>query len=364
MDRGGVDAPSVLAQLTVTAMAGMLVGWRTGLATGAACIGVVYAMALAGDAGWLPTPSVQHSSLTYAFVVANYIVVLAVLVAISLRALEAAHAEALDEADERRRAEDEVHKLNADLDARVRERTRQLEEALASLESFSYSVAHDLRAPLRGINGCAGMLQEDHSTELDDEGRRLCARMREDTVQMSVLIDDLLSFSRLRSAGLKREVVDMQDLTAVAFAHVAAPADRERAVLTIEALPPAQGDSSLVRQVLENLLTNALKFTRDEPEPHITVSAVSAEEPGGQVVYTVRDNGVGFESAYQDKLFQLFERLHGAEYEGTGAGLAISKRIVEAHGGRMAAASELGEWAAFSFSLPVSSPPTPPEAPH
>jgi signal transduction histidine kinase len=203
------------------------------------------------------------------------------------------------------------------------------------------------------------MLQEDHGAELDEEGRRLCVRMREDTTQMSALIDDLLRFSRLRSSALRREVVDMQALTTEAFVHVATPAEGERTALTVEALPSAEGDPAMLRQVLENLFTNALKFTRDEPEPRITVSAVGAKEPEGLVWYTVRDNGVGFEPAYQDKLFQLFERLHGAEYEGTGAGLAIAKRIVEAHGGRMRAESELGEWAAFSFSLPAPGLPAP-----
>ena len=248
-----------------------------------------------------------------------------------------------------RRAEAEVRALNDDLEGRVAERTQQLEDALRALESFSYSVSHDLRTPLRGINGYATILEEDYAQVLDDEGRRQLTRIRDNTRRMAQLIDDLLAFSRLGRQQIVREVVDMGALATAVFAEVV-PAERSAdADLEIGVLPEAWGDPAMLRQVWVNLLDNAVKFSA--PDGRLTVE-VGAREAEGQSVYWVRDRGVGFDARYGEKVFSVFERLHGDEYEGTGIGLAICRQIVEAHGGRVWAESTPGAGATFFFSLP------------
>ena len=248
-----------------------------------------------------------------------------------------------------RRAEAEVRALNDDLEGRVAERTEQLEEALRALESFSYSVSHDLRTPLRGINGYATILEEDYAQVLDDEGRRQLTRIRDNTRRMAQLIDDLLAFSRLGRQQIVREVVDMGALATAVFAEVV-PAERSGdAELEIGVLPEAWGDPAMLLQVWVNLLDNAVKFSA--PDGRLTVE-VGARDAGGQSVYWVRDRGVGFDARYGEKVFSVFERLHGDKYEGTGIGLAICRQIVEAHGGRVWAESTPGAGATFFFSLP------------
>jgi PAS domain S-box-containing protein len=250
---------------------------------------------------------------------------------------------------ELRDAEAEVRALNQDLEARVAERTEQLEEALRALESFSYSVSHDLRAPLRAINGYATIIETDYSASLDDEGRRELERIRDNTQRMAQLIDDLLSFSRPGRHQLQHEVLDMEALVCAVFEEAVPPERRETVDFEVAPLPAAWGDPAMLRQVWVNLLENALKFSRGRERPRIRVDGQAAD---GQVAYSVHDNGVGFDRQYGERLFQVFERLHGSDYEGTGIGLAICKRIVEAHGGRMWCASQPGAGSMFSFSLP------------
>ena len=246
-------------------------------------------------------------------------------------------------------AEAEVHALNEDLEARVGERTAQLEEALRALESFSYSVSHDLRAPLRAINGYATIIETDYGASFDEEGRRQLERIRENTERMAQLIDDLLRFSRLGRQQLVRERVDMHGLAQAVFDEVVTPGQRAVVKFEIAPLPDAWGDAGMLRQVWVNLFENALKFSRDRERPSIAVESGSGD---AGPVYLVRDNGVGFDDRYSGRLFSVFERLHGNEYEGTGIGLAICKRIVEAHGGQMWCESSPGAGSTFSFMLP------------
>ena len=252
-----------------------------------------------------------------------------------------------------KRAEAEVHALNDDLEARVSERTGQLEEALRALESFSYSVSHDLRAPLRAINGYATIIETDYGASFDEEGRRQLERIRENTERMAQLIDDLLRFSRLGRQQLVRERVDMGGLAQAVFDEVVSPERCAAVTFAIAPLPDAWGDTGMLRQVWANLFENALKFSRDSERPRISVEG-SSDEAGP--VFLVRDNGVGFDERYSGRLFSVFERLHGNEYEGTGIGLAICKRIVEAHGGRMWCESRAGAGSTFFFSLPSADP--------
>ena len=240
-------------------------------------------------------------------------------------------------------------KLQAgELEARVRERTAELQAAYKELESFSYSVSHDLRAPLRAIDGYSAMLVEDHGAKLDAEGRRVLGVVREAAARMGRLIDDLLAFSRIGRHRLAAGAVDMQALAREVAAELGAQYPAAR--IELGALPAARGDPALLRQVWVNLLGNALKYSAKSAAPRV---AISGKENGAELEYLVADNGAGFDMRYADKLFTVFQRLHReSEFTGTGVGLAIVQRIVARHGGRVWAEGETDRGARFGFALP------------
>ena len=245
-------------------------------------------------------------------------------------------------------------KRNAEeLEIRVRERTSALEAANKELESFSYSVSHDLRAPLRAIDGFSRIVQEDYAAKLDTEGRRLLGVIRDNSRKMGQLIDDLLEYSRLGRKPLSSAEIDMQRLVEEVLGELPASGGRPPR-LELGALPAARGDATLLKRVWTNLLANAVKFSSKRGQP---VIEVSGQENGAQCVYCVKDNGAGFDMRYCDKLFNVFQRLHREdEFEGTGVGLAIVQRVISRHGGRVWAEGKVDEGAAFYVSLPKGRP--------
>jgi len=288
---------------------------------------------------------------------------------------------------DRKLAEEEVKKLNEELERKVVDRTielekrsselienetallnlvedlnlkseelqnstRQLQATNKELEAFSYSVSHDLRAPLRAINGFVNILTEEYSSLLDDEGKRICSIIHSNAVKMGQLIDDLLSFSRLIRSELHHSEIDMHDVVQGLITEFQTSKELNPNVISLQELPKSTGDTNLIKQVWMNLLSNAIKYSSKTRNPHIIVGSTQNDN---ETVYFIKDNGVGFNMNYSHKLFGVFQRLHSAnEFEGTGVGLAIVQRIITRHGGRVWAKSEIGKGATFYFALPIN----------
>lgn len=253
---------------------------------------------------------------------------------------------------ERKTAEESIQRLHDDLWRRA----EQLEAANRELESFSYSVSHDLRAPLRHIDGFAALLGKHAERTLDDEARRYIRVISKSARQMGRLIDDLLAFSRIGRATLRWENVDLDALVAGVIADGQYDTAERTIAWEIAALPRIRADAGLLRQVWVNLIDNAVKYSGKQDAPRIAIAG-SEDAKAGEYVFSVRDNGVGFDMAYADKLFGVFQRLHGpTEFEGTGIGLANVRRIVARHGGRTWAESRVNAGATFYFSIPVHLP--------
>jgi light-regulated signal transduction histidine kinase (bacteriophytochrome) len=252
-----------------------------------------------------------------------------------------------EEVRQRERAASEIAKLNMDLE----QRAADLLAANEDLEAFGHSVSHDLRMPLRHIHAYISMLEETAAAKLDAEEKRQFTVIRDAARRMGQLIDDLLAFSRIGRAEMKSARIDNEALVQQVIAEMQTDLKDRHIVWTIEPLPTVNGDLNLLRQVWANLLANAVKYTRPRPEAHIKVSGLTQED---EVIFSVSDNGVGFDPAYADRLFGVFQRLHTEkQFEGTGVGLANVRRIVQRHGGRTWADAKPNEGATFYFSFPL-----------
>jgi signal transduction histidine kinase len=259
---------------------------------------------------------------------------------------------------ELKQAEADIHKLNEELEQKVIERTFQLESVnneLESvnkeLESFSYSVSHDLRAPIRAINAYTKILMEDYSEKFDADGTTVFHSIMRNSKKMGELIDDLLAFSKLGRKQVTMSDINMKALVNLVREELIFYEGEKIPEFNVGLLPPAKGDQSLIKQVWINLISNAIKYSKHNPEIHI---GIGASEKDNQVVYYVRDDGAGFDMQYYDKLFGVFQRLHSQEeFEGTGIGLAIVQKIINRHNGKVWAESMLNEGACFYFSLPA-----------
>jgi signal transduction histidine kinase len=252
----------------------------------------------------------------------------------------------------RKNAQLETDKLNHQLS----DYATQLEGTNKELESFSYSVSHDLRSPLRAIDGFSRILQEDYANKLDQEGLRLLGIIRDNTKNMGQLISDLLEFSRYSRHPVKLEQIDMNSMVEDVWTSIKSSNENIPIPLNIGTLPSAWGDRALLKQIWLNLLSNALKYSGKSDQPLIQVTGKTIDD---ELVYEVKDNGAGFDMRYYSKLFGVFQRLHSAaDFPGTGVGLAIAHRIVTRHGGRIWATSEINAGSIFSFSLPKQGEPT------
>jgi PAS domain S-box-containing protein len=258
----------------------------------------------------------------------------------------------IHDVNQRKIAEQKIIELNEKLEQRVAERTARLEAVYQEQEAFSYSVSHDLRAPLRRVHGFTQILIEEYGNKLDDEGMRLCKVIMDNALRMGALIDDLLSFAQLSRCEMSLMEVDMKQLVRSVFNDICDSDCQRRIRFDLQDLCNVQADLTMMRQVWANLLSNAVKYSSKREQSVITIKC---EMGPGEVVYSVKDNGVGFDMAYKDKLFSVFQRLHTAhEFEGTGVGLAIVERIIKRHGGKLWAESQLNQGAEFFFSLPLS----------
>jgi signal transduction histidine kinase len=244
----------------------------------------------------------------------------------------------------------EIYQMWQDLENKVKERTSQLEHVNSELEAFSYSISHDLRTPLRAINGYSIMLKEDYGEKLDDEGNRIIRNIITNAKMMGQLIDDLLAFSRLGKKELVRTQVDMQSLATTIADELLQHEPEGKYHIQIDLLPPAEADQVMIRQALMNLLSNAIKYSSKKDNPEIEIGYKDEIE---NITYYIKDNGAGFDMAYVNKLFGVFQRLHSQEeFEGTGVGLALVKRIIDKHRGEVWAEGEENIGATFYFSLP------------
>ncbi len=346
----GVHDSGMILYPTIVVIGGLLLRPRTNRILVALVVVSVAAVWWLGWMGWIAGEFRHLTDVADLLAIVGVIVVQAITVNVLARGLSRSLAAARLENAERQRAESEVRRLNAELERRVETRTAELAAANEALESFSYSVSHDLRAPLRVARNYASILADEFAGEWPQPARGFLERIRLSHERMDLLIDDLLRFSRLGRQPLDRQKVDMEATAREVVEFLAASIPGRRVDWNVSAMPAAMADPALVECVFSNLIGNALKYTGGREVARIEVGF---DADGGTPSYFVRDNGVGFDMQHADRLFGVFERLHDDdEFEGNGIGLATVHRIVGRHGGRVWAQGTPGKGATFRFELP------------
>jgi K+-sensing histidine kinase KdpD len=343
-------------ELPVFDLAIVVITWYAGV--GPAVLAVVLSTACFNYFFTEPlyTFAISREDLPYFFLFTGWAAIIAWFVAVRRR-IESDLRETRDnlqvEVEQRKRREDEIRKLNNEL----AKRARDLETSNNELESFAYSVSHDLRAPLRHVVGYSELLQKQASSSLDEKSRRFMQTILESAKRMGNLIDDLLAFSRIGRAETKNTLVSLDHLVKDVVAEIGQDTTGRDIGWKIDPLPVCYGDRSMLRLVIFNLLSNAVKFTRMRAQAEIEIGCVDRED---EVEVFVRDNGAGFDMQYVDKLFGVFQRLHlPEEFEGTGIGLATVRRIIHRHGGEVRAEGAVDQGATLYFSLPKPAKPEP-----
>ena len=340
---GGINSVSVIIYLPIIVTAGLLLGGRWGIMTSGLCMLTALGMALLDMRGMLPARQVIHTPLTLWMGYTCSGVLIAIMQYMAMRQSRIAYEQMME-------AKNELRLLNGSLEKKVAERTAELHDANIELETFNYSVSHDLQAPLRLVNGFAKVLLKDYWDRLDDTGRHSLQVITTNTVRMSQLVRDLLEFSKSGKAHLTKEEVDMKGIVLTIIDEVKMGHDHFAAEMVVHDLSTSSSDAHLIKQVWANLILNAVKFSATRPQPVIEIGYHTQE---GHHVYYIRDNGVGFDMDQSAKLFNPFQRLHDkAAFEGSGVGLATTHRIITRHGGKIWAEAQVDQGATFYFSLP------------
>jgi signal transduction histidine kinase len=347
---GGIHAPVVLAYVVNIFLAGLLFGARGGVIAGVAFCLTALGLVLVEMTGHLPESRLPASSFIKWVNLTSFAALVIVYQFLANRSIRTALQQAGQELARRQEAEAALRRSHEELEARVQERTAELRRVNQELEAFSYSVSHDLRRPLRTVAAFTEILMSDHAHELSEDARKLLTIARDSALQMNQLIEALLSLSRIERQPLAPRPVNLTELVRQTLTELQVEERDRNMDIRVADLPDCMGDPALLRQVLVNLLSNAMKYTRQRP---VAVIEVGFKTEGAETAYYVRDNGAGFDMQYADKLFGVFQRLHSAEqFSGTGVGLSIVHRIILRHGGRIWAEGAVDKGATFYFTLP------------
>lgn len=344
---GGIHSPTVLMFVVNVLVAGLLFGGRGGVIVGVIFCLTTLGLVLLEETGLLPVNAVTHTTYSVWTSLALGLELIAIFQFMANRSIKAALMQA-------KQAEAALRRSHDELEARVQERTGELRNINQELESFSYSVSHDLRSPLRAVTGFTDLLMSRHARDLPQDAQRLMAVIKDSALQMNQLIEALLSLAHIDRQPLHPRSVNLAALARQTITELQAEQPGRKMEIQLAELPDCIGEPDLLRQVYVNLISNAIKFTGHRP---LALIEVGFKMDGGKTIYYVRDNGAGFDMRYAGKLFGVFQRMHSSrQFTGTGVGLSIVQRIIHRHGGTIWAESVVDQGATFYFNLPLALP--------